>query len=412
MVTQSGIRVSPEQAMGVPGIGACVQVISEDLAKVPLILYRRTANNGRERAVDHPLYKLLKDRPSPWLTSFAWRRAMLETAALRGNSFSRVYRNEEGMPQQISLPRARSTRVRWAEDGQPFYDIALANGVRSGLGYQDVIHFAYRGSIDHAANGGIFGRSPIDTHREAVALAVAAERYACRFFANGARPSAVVEMDKTFPNDAVANRTRKQVEDVLSGVDNAGRVAIFELGMKLKQWAANNNDAQLVDVRKAAASDMATIFRMPPHKIGILDKATFSNIEQQSIEYVTDNVAPLAAMSEQQLELALLSDLEREIYFIEYDLDGLLRGDIASRYRAYSIGRQWGWLNVDEIRATENKNPLPDNAGQVYLSPMNMNSAKNTADPSIDGPPSGSPGGGADSRNRTGDVLSAYEIAA
>lgn len=398
VLTATGIRITAAAAMTVPGVAACVQVMADDLAKVPLLIFKRTADGGRERAVNHPLYKLLKDRPAPWLTSFAWRRAMFQTAAVAGNSYSRVIRNADGAVRQFTPTAFQSVTHRWAPDGEPFFDINLpAGGVLQGLAYPDVIHFAYRGGVEWAANGGIIGRSPLDTHKEAIALSLATEQFAARYFRNGARPSAVVEMDKVFPNDEVANRTRMQVERVLSGVDNAGKIAIFELGMKLKQWSANNDDSQLVELRKQQAGEIARMFRMPPHKIGIMDQATFSNIEMQAIEYVGDNLVPLAAMSEQQLELSLLSDAERDDYFIEYDMDGLLRGDQASRYKAYAIGRQWGWLSADDVRSRENMNNLPDGAGQIYVTPLNM--AKAGEDPSADAPPAddGAPG---QSRNR------------
>jgi HK97 family phage portal protein len=375
--TATGLRVGPREAQTVPGISACLQVISDDLAKVPCVLYRRKGD-GREEATDHAVHRLLKNGPAPWLTSFQWRKALYFQAGLRGNGFSRVFRDARGQVQRATLPRPGGVTTRWDEDGQPFFDISTMRGVVQGLSYQDVLHLPYRGSTEIGANGGIFGQSPLDQHRESVAISVATERFVGRFFANGARPSAVLEMDKTFKDDAVAARTRRQVEGILSGLDNAGKVAIFELGMKLKQWASNNNDAELSEIRKQQGKDHATMFRVPPHKIGILDEATFSNIEHQGMEYRTDTIVPLAAMGEQQMEICLLSASERDEFFIEFDLDDLDRGDIASRYRAYSIGRQWGWLNVDTIRRWERLNPLPNGQGQDYLVPLNMISAEDT----------------------------------
>ncbi|HJV75352.1 MAG TPA: phage portal protein [Noviherbaspirillum sp.] len=379
MVTATGLRVGVREAMTVPSIASCVQVLSEDIAKVPLILYKRKRGGGRERAVNHPLYRILKERPAPWMSSFMWRRLTVSTACQHGNAFARVHRDFAGRVARIQPLPHGSTVMRWAGDGEPFFDISLNGQRETGLSYRDVIHLPYRASNDGTSNGGIFGHSPIAMHREAIALAVATERFGAKYFANGARPSAIIELDGKLPNDEVAARIRASIERTYSGVDNAGRVAILELGMKLKEVSSKNDQSQYSEVREFQAEEMARIYRVPPHKIGLLRRSTNNNIEHQAIEYVTDAVSPIAAAFEQQLTIPLLSELEQEDYFIEFELDGLLRGDIQSRYRAYSLGRQWGWLNVDEIREMENRNALPDGAGQEFLKPLNM--AKAGSDP-------------------------------
>lgn len=408
-MTATGLRIGIADAMSVPGIAAIIHTLSDDMASHPLVLYRRKKGGGRERAKDHPAYKLLKDRPAPWMTSYSWRKSMFVNALTAGNGYSRPLRNGFGDLTQVTPLKRGAVTHRWADDGEPFYDLRRPRGgVIRDLNHQEILHHHYRGSTEAGENGGIYGVSPIATHKEAIGLAVAAELFAARFFRNGARPSAVVETEKTFPNDEVANRTRRQIEEVLSGVDNAGKVAIFELGLKLKQWSVNNKDSELVELRKQQAVEMCTIYRMPPHKIGILDRATFSNIEHQSISYRGDCLVPLAAMSEQEMENCLLSEREQEEYFIEYDLDGTLRGDLLSRYRAYSIGRQWGWLSADDVNELENRNALPDGQGQIYLTPANMiSAAENTANAndnggagSNDDPPTPADDGPDHSRNR------------
>lgn len=372
MVTATGLRVGVREAMTVPGIASCIQVLSEDVSKVPLIIHKRTSGGGRERAVKHPLYRLLKERPSPWATSFMMRRLIVSNACQHGNAYARVYRDMFGRVTSIRPLPPGSVVQKWASDGEPFFDVTIGGQRESDLSFRDVIHFPYRGSQDGAANGGITGQSPISTHREAIALAVATERFGAKYFANGARPSAVVEIDGKLPNDEVAARIRSGLERAYSGVDNAFKIAILEHGMKLKEVSSNNDQSQFSEIREFQAEEMARLFRVPPPKIGLLRRATFGNIEHQSIQYVTDAVVPIASSLEQQFTIALLTESEQEDYFIEFELDGLLRGDIQSRYRAYGIGRQWGWLNVDEIREMENRNALPDDAGKEYLKPLNM----------------------------------------
>ena len=373
IVTATGLRVTVADAKTVPGVSACIQVLSEDLAKVPLNVYQRTAT-GHRIAEEHRLQRLFRDGPAPWLTSFHWRRALLDTAMSHGNGFCRVHWTPMGEVDRITLVQPGAAAIKWGDEGEPFYDVSRQNGgVETGLTYQDVVHVPYRGSMDGAVNGGIWGRSPIEHHREAVALAIAAERFAAKFFANGARPSAVLEIPTKLPTDDVAKRMRLSLERAMSGVDNAFKIAVLELGSKLSSFSFNNADSQLIEIRKEQAVQMCTMFGVPPHKIGILDRATNNNIEHQGIDYVTGPVSSLAKSVEAALTNSCLTEREKAAGFlIEFDLDDLKRGDMLSRYRAYAIGRQWGWLNADEIREWESQNPLPDGKGQDYLVPLNM----------------------------------------
>ncbi|MGE0289273.1 MAG: phage portal protein [Bradyrhizobium sp.] len=383
-VTATGLRVTAADALSVPGIAACVQVLSEDLAKVPFNLYKRNRDATRAIADDHPLHALIKGGPAPWISSYAWRRALVHAALVHGNGYSRAWRDPNGSLTHLTLIQPGRTTPRWADDGEPFFDVSGKNGTERGLTFQDVVHIPYRGSSDGAEHGGVLGISPIQQNRETIALALAAERFAAKFFANGARPSLVLEYDKKLPNDEVARRMRASVERVLAGVDNSYKIAITELGMKLRELSFKPSDSQLTETRKEQAFLCCTMFGVPPHKIGILDRATNNNIEHQGIDYVTGPVSSLAKCVETAVSTACLTPAERETYYPEFNLDGLMRGDIASRYRAYAIARQWGWLNVDEIRGWENMDPLPDEAGKRYLTPLNMDPAE--SDPGKDEP--------------------------
>ncbi len=382
VVTATGLRVTVKDALTVPGIAACIQVLSEDVAKVPFPLYRLDGGKTRSLALEHPLYSLIRSHPAPWLSSYDWRRAIVHNQLSRGNGYSRVHRDEAGRVVRLTLPQPGRVQQRWTSEGEPFFDVGGMSGEYArGLSYQDMIHLAYRGSNDHAENGGIYGVSPIQQHPEAIALAIAAERFAAKFFANGARPSVVIETEQKLPNDAVAARIRASVERAFAGVDNAFKVAVLELGMKLKEISFSNAESQLMEVRKEQTLAFCSMYRMPPHKIGILDRATFSNIEQQSIDYWTGPVSAVASGLENAVATACLSRAERDEYKPEMDLDDQMRGDMLSRYRAYAIGRQWGWLSADDIREWESQNPLPDGAGKTYITPLNMVPAKNTAGP-------------------------------
>lgn len=370
LLSATGLAVTVSNALSVPGISACIQVNSEDIAKVPLDLKKRT-DAGYEPAVDHALYALLKHGPSPWLSAYKWRKALAHGILAQGNHYSRVRRNESGGIERIAPIMAGRCIPRWADDGEPFYDVTTATGIERGLTFQDVIHVGYRDTSDGSVNGGIIGVSPILQNKETVALMIAAERFAAAFFANGAQPSIILEYDKKLPNDEVANRIRAGIERVYGGLDNKWKVAILELGMKMRETSSDPAKSQLTETRKHGAEQACTMYRTPPHKIGILDKATFSNIEQQSIDHVTGAISSLAKSIEAAITITCLTPAEREIYKVEHNLEGLMRGDILSRYRAYAIGRQWGWLSVNKILNRENENEIGEK-GDEFLNPLNM----------------------------------------
>jgi HK97 family phage portal protein len=383
LVSATGIRVTVQEALTSPGIAACIQVQSEDLAKVPLLLKRRT-DEGHEPAVEHPLFRLLKFGPSPWLSSYRWRKAMVHAAMAHGNHYSRAWRAETGIIEKITPIQTGRCGVRWAADGEPFFDVTSPTGIERGLSWQDIIHVAYRDSMDGADHGGIIGTSPIMQNKETVALMLAAERFAAAFFGNGAQPSMILEYDKKLPSDEVAARIRSGIERVYGGIDNKWKVAILELGMKMRETSFDPAKSQLTETRKLGAEMACTMYRTPPHKIGLLERATNNNIEHQSIDYVTGPLSTQAQSVDQALTVTCLTPQERELYKIEHNLEGLMRGDILSRYRAYAIGRQWGWLSVNKILERENENTIGPE-GDEHLVPMNMVPAGEQADTSAEG---------------------------
>lgn len=377
VMTSTGLRVSVNDAMSVPSLAACVNILAEDIAKVPLKLYKKQSKGSKVADTDHPLYHLLHDFPSPWMTSFTWRRVDFGSALTRGNGVTRIFRSGRGEVRRLMPLRPDQTTLRWTPEGEPFFDVSPSGAAKYTLSHEDVIHNMYRPDIMVGRDGGVSGVSPISRHTEAIALAIATERFASMFFKNGARPSVAIEMPGRFPNNDVANRIRRRLEDAYSGLSNSFKVAVLELGMKLKEISYKNSDSQLIEVRKEQAVEMCRIFGVPPHKIGILDKATFSNIEHQAIEYVTGPISALATSQEAAIRLSALTRREQEHYFVAFDLNGLLRGDIASRYRAYAIGRQWGWLSADDVREWEDMGPLPNEAGKSYYVPVNMQEVGN-----------------------------------
>lgn len=353
-------RVTPATALGLMAVWACVRVIAEDVASLPLITYRRRGR-GRERATDHPLYRLLHDEPNPEIGSMQMREMMQAHLCLWGNAYAEI-QVAGGRP--VALWPVHPSRVTVRRDPSGIrYTIRLPDGASVVLGQERVLHVMGL-SLD-----GLVGLSPISYARQALGLGLSTQEFAAAFFARGAAPSAVLEHPGTLSMEA-HERLRADFERLHAGLSNMQRIAVLEEGMKLSKWGIPMEDAQFLEQRQFTVEEVCRLYRMQPHKIADLRRATFSNIEHQAIEHVVDTVRPWLVRWEQAINRSLLRPEEKGVLYVEHLVDGLLRGDIESRYRAYAIGRQWGWLSVNDVRALENMNPV--DGGDEYLTPLNM----------------------------------------
>lgn len=369
--TAAGLAApSVEGSLALPAVFACVRVLSETIASLPLNVYRRTAGGGRGKALEHPLFELLHNAPNPEQTSFEFRELVVSHAAAWGNGFAEIEWTQGGRVK--ALWPLRPDRMQWKRrNGEVFYLYTKSNGGQEELRWWQVMH------VRGLGGDGMMGYSPVRMAMVAVSLGLATEEYGARFFANGARPGFVL----THPGvlgDKGQERLKKNWSSEHQGVANAHKVRILEEGMKAERLGVPPEEAQFLETRNFQAQEIARMFRMPPHKIGLLDKATFSNIEHQAIEFVVDTIRPWLVRLEQAMMRDLLTKTERRELYIEHVVDGLLRGDTASRFSAYAVGRQWGWLTVNNILAMENMEPAGP-AGDVYLQPMNMVDANNPA---------------------------------
>lgn len=374
--TKAGVPVSPDTAMRQAAVWACIRVRSEDIGKLPVIMYERLVAGGKQRATGHPLYALIHDQPNPRMTSFEFRQMMQAQLDLRGNALALKEMDLAGRIVALwPVPWEYVTVLRTPDGHDLFYKLNLPNRPEVTVPGEDVVHL--RGlTLD-----GVVGLSPIAYQRETIGLAIATERYAAEFYGNNAQPMGGLKVPATLSPEAAA-LLRSSWKSKHQGKRELG---IFDGGMEWVKTGMDNVDAQYIEQRKFQNSDIWRIYRMPPHKVGDLDKATFSNIEQQGLEYVTDCLMSEIVRWEQTLRRDLLTTEEKARYFFEFMVDGLLRGDLKSRYEAYAIARNWGWLNVDGIRERENMNPLPDGKGQIYLQPLNMTEAGAPAPVSLGG---------------------------
>lgn len=355
--SKAGVLITEDVALACAAVAACVRVTSEDVAKLPLILYRRLANGGKERATDHPLYSLMHDRPNDWQTSFEFRQMEQGHVEYRGNGFAYINRIGREVRELIPIHPNRVT-VKQLANWQLEYDIS-GDKVRRP---KEILHL--RG----LTTDGVCGISTLSAAREAIGLAVATERHGARLFANGARASGIAK-HKGVLTDPAAERLKNHIEEAIGG-DNVHRVLLLEEGMEWEQLTMTSEDSQFLETRKFQTSEIARFWRIPPHKIGDLERATFSNIEHQALEYVTDSLMPRLTRWEQRLNRDLLTEAEQREFYFEFLTDALLRGDTTSRFNAYRVAIDGGWMNPNEARVKENMDPQP--GLDEFRRPLNM----------------------------------------
>lgn len=364
-VTAAGVAVTPDTALTYSAVWACVRVLAEDVGSLPLILYRRLPRGGKERATDHPLYRLLHDAPNSEMSSMDWREAQMMNLCLWGNAHSQVRWNRGGRIVDLWPMLSRYMRLD-RRDGMLRYISTDPAARASDLPASEMLHT--RGM----STNGLVGLSPIALARQAIGLGMATERYGAAFFGNGARPG-VVLMTPGELSEPAYERMKNSWGEAHSGVENAHKPAILEQGTTIETIGVPPEEAQFLQTRKFQVLEVARWYRMPPHKIGDLERATFSNVEHQGLDYVVNTLRAWLTRLEQAIARTLFTDSERDVLFAEFLVDGLLRGDQKARYDAYAVARSWGWMSANEIRERENMNAIP--GGDAYLMPLNMTTA-------------------------------------
>ncbi|MDD3306830.1 phage portal protein [Acetobacterium carbinolicum] len=355
--TTAGKTVNERTAMQTTAVYSCVRILAETIASLPLHTYEHT-DKGKEKAEDHCLYQLLQHEPNPEMTSFVFRETLMSHLLLWGNAYAQIIRDGRGqvlalyplMPDKITVDRA--------SNGELFYKYQSDKG-EVVMRKEMVLH------IPGLGFDGLIGYSPIAMAKNAIGMAIATEEYGSKFFSNGANPGGVLEHPGVIKDP---KRVRESWNAVYQGSSNAHRIAVLEEGMRFTSIGIPPEQAQFLETRKFQINEIARIFRIPPHMIGDLEKSSFSNIEQQSLEFVKYTLDPWVIRWEQSMQKALLSDSEKSQYFIRFSVDGLLRGDYASRMAGYATGRQNGWLSTNDIRELENLNRIPEElGGDLYL---------------------------------------------
>lgn len=363
--SNAGKRVTDKTALQHIVVYACVRVLSEAVAQLPLHVYRYT-DNGKERVPQHPLYFLLHDQPNPEMTSFVFRETLMSHLLIYGNAYAQIIRNGRGevvglyplSPDKIRVDRDDKNRLIYIYSR---YDEANPNVKEQGeiiLKSENVLH------IPGLGFDGLVGYSPIAMAKNALGISLACEEYGASFFANGASPSGILE----HPGVIKDPEKIRNAWQYAYGSGNSHKVAVLEEGMKYQPIAIPNNEAQFLETRKFQIEEIARLYRVPLHMIGDLEHATFSNVEHLSLDFVKYSLDPWLVRWEQNMQKDLLSDSEKGQYFIRFNVEGLLRGDYASRMQGYATARQNGWLSANDIRELEDMNRIPDEeGGNLYL---------------------------------------------
>lgn len=372
--TNAGVSVTSATAMYCGVVYACIDILARTVGSLPLYLYRRLPDGGKELARKHPLFKLMRRRPNPEMTAMRYRSTLQGHLASWGNAYSFI--DWELTGRNAGYPSAlwplRPDRVSVSRTGGKLtytYNPGMDDD-RKGVA-PFVIPNGCMLHIPGFGYDGLTGYSPISLAREAIGLNLAAEEFGARYFGTGTHPSMIFEHPNRLKDPKAF---RDAINDVYGGLGKSHRTMLIEDGMKATPIAIQPNDAQFIETRKFQISEIARIYHVPPHMLADVEKTTSwgTGIEEQNIGFITHTMRPWFVLWEEELGRVLLLDDEEDEYYFEFDLMALLRGDAIKRWTAYIMGKRNGVLNADEIRSWENLNPIPDGKGKEFIIEKNM----------------------------------------
>jgi HK97 family phage portal protein len=363
----SGDNIDQETALKYTAVFACNKVLAEAFASTPAMLYRKKKDGEREISNDLAIYDILHNEPNEEMSPFNFKETCMTSLNLGGNSICERLVNNRG--QLVGLYPYNYTKVEIKRDQDTKKLIYIVSeGTNKRVLTRDQVFHVPNISID-----GIVGLTPISYAASAIRLGICYEQFGVNFYQNGANPSGAFKHPGTLSEEAF-NRLKKELKHNYTGLRNTGTPMILEDGLEFQQFSIKPADAQLLESKAFQIEDICRIYRVPQHLVQMLGHATFSNIEQQSLEFVMYTILPWFNRWEDNINMQLLTPAERKAgYYIEFKMDALLRGDITSRAAYYAQGRQWGWLSVNDIRRLENMPPIPN--GDIFLQPLNMGEA-------------------------------------
>lgn len=364
MKTKAGVAIGHDSAMSISAVYACVRVISETIASLPLKVYERSDDGSRKPVTQHPVADLIR-KPNPYQTTFEFFETVVALLNLRGNNFAGKTKSRDGIVTELLPLDPSAMTLEVGRDGRLRYRYAPSDGSPRDYDADQIWH------AKGLSTDGLLGLSPITLCREALGLAAAAEAHGSAFFRDGARGPGIVKIPGRLKEDTY-KRVSESLRAAMTG-ENRFKLPVFEDGLEWVSIGISNEDSQFLETRQFQVEEIARIFRVPCVLIGHPDKtATYASAEQFFLSFVTHCVRPWCERLEQSFNRHIIPEIDQGRIFVEFSVDGLLRGDIQTRYNAYAQGRQWGFLCADDIRKLENLDPLPDGRGRIYLQPANM----------------------------------------
>lgn len=370
--TESGSPVSPYLAENLSAVFACVQIISETVATLPLVVYRKEGD-GKFPVAGHPVARLFSLEPNSLQTPPEFLEMVLAHCLLRGNSYAEIIRDNRGAPVElIPLHPDTVAVLRIPNTRRVLYDVSGPDGGTRRLLADEVLHLKDR------SDDGVVGKSRLHRARETFGTAISTERFAGATYRNGAKLSGVLTHPDQIGTDA-QNNIRQSFVDKYSGADKAASVAVLEEGMKWTSISVSPEDAQMLESRRFSVEQIARMYRVPPPVLGDLSNGSYSNVTELGRWFYQHCIMPWCYKIERTIERALFSDASRNAYEVEFDADVLVRGDMLQRFQAYRIGREVGLYSANELRKFENLNPRTDADADAFLSPLNMQSEQTGA---------------------------------
>ncbi len=359
--------VTSESALRHTTVYSCVQAITDALASVTLNIYKKS-NNKKSVASEHNLYKLLKYKPTPYLTRFDYIRMVFQDILLKGNHYTQIVRNNMGEIIGLYPLIADNMDIKLRQNGKRVFIYKTANKEYALLD-NEVLHL--KGLPD---NTGLKGLNPIEYNRKSIELSMTTEQFGINFFKNGANGSGVLSHPKALSDEAF-ERLRKEFEKAYQGLTNSGKPLILEDGMKYERLSLSNEDSQFLDTRRFQKSEIAALFKVPLYMLGDMSKTTFNNMEQMSINFVQNTLLPHAVNFELAAYSYLLNEKEQDNYYIKFNLNSLMRGDFKTRTEGYKTMVNMGAMTPNEVRELEELDPKSSEADELYMQ-MNMTTLK------------------------------------
>lgn len=363
--SNTGVAVNQNSTLTYSAVFACVRVLCESVASLPIDVIKEDSKGNKVKDKSHPVYKLLSKKPNNYMTSFTWRQTLMANLVLNGNSYFKIERDGSARPVALTYIPSEKVTVKVKAD-EVFYEVKSSGNANANtnesmiIKHEDMLHFLGLGY------DGIKGKSVIETHRDSIGLSIAANKYGGAFYGNAATPSGILSHPGKLSKEAADRLKNSWNSSYGNGPMNAHKTAILEEGMNFKPVSLNPQDADFLNTRKFQVTEIARIFRVPPHMIGDLDRATFTNIEQQGLDFLTHTLRPYLVNLEEELERKLFRQNEQETYSIMFNANGMLRGDSEARSKYYKDMSSIGVLSINDIRRLENLNDIGPEGDQHY----------------------------------------------